>query len=251
MVTFHPCSSPNLEGERQSEKHDGAVSRFSCRLPILCQLLDVVDQGEQLPVTVDFGLSTQGKSIQSFVVPDIAEHRLDNTQPLSVFCAPRSAVDPFAYAIAATDLRFSGQQSHLSVTGSCGLPQALIAQRTTLAGTDRCCELDGMVAADHAAFAVAMQALSGGADRMALVCGHDELVCREDLALAHRCRCCDSAHQMPTDPARRSGGAAHGRTCQYQLRFEVHRQQPGAHVEVSVTCHLSTLATQKFLQQNR
>ena len=43
-----------------------------------------MDEGEQLPLTVDFHLAAQGKAVESLVVPDVAEHRFDSGEALAV-----------------------------------------------------------------------------------------------------------------------------------------------------------------------
>jgi len=48
------------------------------------QLLDVMDETVELPLRIDLLLTSQGKAIESLVMPDIPEDRLDGSKALSV-----------------------------------------------------------------------------------------------------------------------------------------------------------------------
>ena len=63
------------------------------RLAQLRPLLDVVDQGEQLPLPVHLMSTAQGEVIEPLVVADIAEHRLDCREASAVLFSTERAVD--------------------------------------------------------------------------------------------------------------------------------------------------------------
>jgi hypothetical protein len=54
------------------------------RIPMMRQLLDVMDEAEELPLRIDFLLSAQREAIEPLVVPDIGEHRFNRGKTLSV-----------------------------------------------------------------------------------------------------------------------------------------------------------------------
>src|SRR5450631_1880942 len=56
----------------------------SMRVAVVRQLLDVVHQAVQMPLRVDFCLAAQGEAIQPFVMPQVAEHRLDGRHAASI-----------------------------------------------------------------------------------------------------------------------------------------------------------------------
>ena len=75
------------------------------------QLLDVVHQTEQPPLSVDLVIATQGEAAETLVVSQIAEHWLDRCEALSVLRAPILAVDAFAHQ--------SGKPTHVPAIGLC------------------------------------------------------------------------------------------------------------------------------------
>ena len=58
------------------------------RVPVMSELLDVVDQAEELPLPIDLGAPAQSEPIEPLVVPHIAEHRLDRPEALGILRAP-------------------------------------------------------------------------------------------------------------------------------------------------------------------
>lgn len=56
-------------------------------------LLDVVHQAVQLPLCVDLAPTSQREAPESFRVPDVPEHRLDETKTPTVLVATDVAVD--------------------------------------------------------------------------------------------------------------------------------------------------------------
>ena len=65
----------------------------SCCLSEVRPLLDVVDEGVQLPLAIDFLSAAQREPIQSLVVADIAEHRLDGGEALAILLSAFIAFD--------------------------------------------------------------------------------------------------------------------------------------------------------------
>ena len=66
-------------------------SAFPCRfllpahrIPMMRQLLNVMDEAEELPLRIDLLLSAQREAIEPLVVPDIRKHRFNRGKTLSV-----------------------------------------------------------------------------------------------------------------------------------------------------------------------
>ena len=66
------------------------------RIPMMRQLLDVMDEAVQLPLRIDLHLSSQGEAIESLVVPKIAEDGFNGGKALAIQSFAFVAVDcPF------------------------------------------------------------------------------------------------------------------------------------------------------------
>ena len=66
------------------------------RIPVMRQLLDVEHHAIELPLRIDFGLTSERKAIESLVVAQIAEYRLDRGNAPGIECAACCRVDaPF------------------------------------------------------------------------------------------------------------------------------------------------------------
>ena len=57
------------------------------------QLLDVMDEAIQLPLRIDLLLTSQGKAVVSFVMPDVAEHRFHRRKASSIASFPFLTID--------------------------------------------------------------------------------------------------------------------------------------------------------------
>lgn len=57
------------------------------------QLLNVMDEAIQLPLRIDLLLASQGKAVEPFVMPDVAEDRFHRCKASSVASLPFLAVD--------------------------------------------------------------------------------------------------------------------------------------------------------------
>ena len=55
------------------------------RIPVMRQLLDVMNQAVKLPLRIDFLLPSECEAVELFVVPDVAEHRFHRGKASPVF----------------------------------------------------------------------------------------------------------------------------------------------------------------------
>ena len=53
-------------------------------IPVVRQLLDVMDETEELPLRIDLLLTTQREAIESLVVSDVSKHRFNGRKALPV-----------------------------------------------------------------------------------------------------------------------------------------------------------------------
>ena len=70
--------------ERRSSAFLPRFSLPAHRIPMMRQLLDVMDEAEELPLCIDLLLTSEREAIEPLVVPDIAEHRFNRGKTLSV-----------------------------------------------------------------------------------------------------------------------------------------------------------------------
>src|SRR5690606_4042362 len=111
-LTFNSADDEHVSGSLSAFKQLAPCA--SCRLSVVHQLVDVVDQRKQLPLPVHFRLATQGEAIESLVVADIAEDRFDCGEALSVLLAPLRAVDTFAHALGVSVFRDAREYGNLA-----------------------------------------------------------------------------------------------------------------------------------------
>ena len=145
-------------------------------LSMVRPLLDVVDQGEQLPLAIDFRLAAQRETIELLVVAEVAEHGFDGGEASTVLLFALVAVDAFAHALRMRDDGFACEDRDLAYGCGVGFAKALGSQLAVCACGSRCAELDRVVATDGAVPAIAMEGLAGRADRVRQVGGDDEAV---------------------------------------------------------------------------
>ena len=103
---------------------------------VVHQLLDVVDQAVELPLRVDLVPTAQREPVQAFVVPDVAEHRLDGGEPPAIAVTTLRAVDLALHALCCGFGgvgNFAPQERDLSSRGLVRIAQALRAKWTLLA----------------------------------------------------------------------------------------------------------------------
>lgn len=77
-----------------------ACSEFRFRLrdvAKICQLFDVMDQAEELPLRIDLGAATQGEAIESFVVAEIGEDGFDGGEASPITRPPVGALDALSH----------------------------------------------------------------------------------------------------------------------------------------------------------
>lgn len=127
-------------------------------------LLDVMDQGEQLPLGVDFIFATEGEPAHAFVL-EIREHRLDDGDALVIDVASHDGVE-FAFHLFDW-LFFSGfgdveEDGDLFGDGLVRGAQATMALRARAADGFGAPELHPEIAVDVDVVAVAIKMVSGG-----------------------------------------------------------------------------------------
>jgi hypothetical protein len=76
----------------------GGESLLLC-IAVMRELLDVVDQAEQLPLSIDFLAAAERESIESFVVADVAEDGFHCGESLAIARATGGGVDAFPHAV--------------------------------------------------------------------------------------------------------------------------------------------------------
>lgn len=102
------------------------------------QFLDVMDEAEELPLRIDLFLSAQREAIESFVVPEIPEHRLDRGKPLAIKTSAFFTVDRPFHQIGIAHLRcigFPAEEADLSDFGLLRGAQAFLSLITRHAVT--------------------------------------------------------------------------------------------------------------------
>ena len=77
------------------------LARLIVLFPIsmMRQLFDIVNQAVEIPLRVHLALSSQGEPIESFVVPQITEHRLDDRDAPPIELASAFTVDRAPHAL--------------------------------------------------------------------------------------------------------------------------------------------------------
>ena len=92
------------------------------------QLLDVLHQAVELPLSVHLGPASQGEALQPFVVSQVAEHGLHGGEALRDPLAPLRAVDPALHPVGRGLLGSAvspDEDRHLSHRGLLGMSEAL------------------------------------------------------------------------------------------------------------------------------
>lgn len=74
-------------------------------IPVMCQLLDVMDQAVELPLRIDLLPASQGETVDPFVMPEIPEHRLNGGEALPVQSSSFFAANRPFHEIGVTHLR--------------------------------------------------------------------------------------------------------------------------------------------------
>jgi hypothetical protein len=96
------------------------------------QLLDVVDQTEQLPLRIDFDLSSQREAIEPLVVSDVSEHRRYRREALAVKRTARGRIAALLHPVGMGLGRgrgFALEEGNLARLGLRGGSSAAIAMR--------------------------------------------------------------------------------------------------------------------------
>jgi len=81
------------------------ASLLAYRIPVMRQLLDVMNKAEELPLCIDLLLAAQREAIEPLVVSDVSEHRLDGGKPSPVQGLTFRAVDRPFHEIGVAHLR--------------------------------------------------------------------------------------------------------------------------------------------------
>ena len=97
---------------------------LSC-LSVVRPLLDVVDQGEQLPLAVNFALPAQGEAIETLVMADVAKDRFDGGEAATILLFALMTVDALAHRLGMRRFLLAREHGDLSHFGDGGLAQAL------------------------------------------------------------------------------------------------------------------------------
>ena len=143
------------------------------------QLLDVVDEGKELPLRIHFVSGSQRESSQVVRV-QIAEDRLDDAVASAVEPAPLAGIDPVLHR-RGLRMNIFGlaaiEESHLPVRAGVRLAQALGFERAGLADRLRALEAHAASALDDRLGGTQLQCFSGGADT-ALLLGIESKVLR-------------------------------------------------------------------------
>jgi hypothetical protein len=66
---------------------------------VLRDFLDVMHQTVELPLRIDFSPTAQHKAMKPFVVSQVAEHGLNDGEPLAVSRAPLRVVDSSLHSV--------------------------------------------------------------------------------------------------------------------------------------------------------
>ena len=75
------------------------ANRPLLRVTVMCELLDVVDEAEELPLRLDLLPATERESIEPLVVADVAEDRLHRGEALAVACTTGGRIDSFLHSV--------------------------------------------------------------------------------------------------------------------------------------------------------
>lgn len=103
-------------------------------IPVVGELFDVVNQAEELPLTIDLGSPAQREPVQSLVVPYVRKDRLDGREALRVLRASRGRINLCFHAsrvrlrLFRCALRAPAEERDLSGGGLLGRPQTLRAE---------------------------------------------------------------------------------------------------------------------------
>jgi hypothetical protein len=93
------------------------------------QLLDVVHHAIELPLRIDFALTSEREAIEPFVVAQIAEYRLDGGNASTIECAACGRVDAQLHGLGMSEWRSLSlmEESHLADARRFGRAQALVS----------------------------------------------------------------------------------------------------------------------------
>ena len=97
-------------------------------IPMMRQLLDIVNQAVEIPLRVHLALSSQGEAVQSLVVPQIAEDRLDDRDAPRIELAPTRAVDRSSHTLGVGQHRLIPlEERYLANRGLPGVAQTTLS----------------------------------------------------------------------------------------------------------------------------
>ena len=99
-------------------------------IPVVRQLLDVMDETEEFPLRIDLLLTTQREAIESLVVAQIAEHRFHGGKALSVAFSSLFAVDALAHALGVGLRCLAREYGNLACFGRIRFAQTLLSEIT-------------------------------------------------------------------------------------------------------------------------
>jgi len=97
--TLHGQRVVEAAPARASAQHGRYYSRLLRRIPVLCELLDVVHKTEELPLRIDLGATAQREAIEALVVSQIAEDRLHSAEAHGVAGATFGRIDPLLHTL--------------------------------------------------------------------------------------------------------------------------------------------------------
>ena len=95
------------------------------------QLLDVVHHAIELPLGVDFALTSEREAIEPFVVAQVAEHGLDRGNASTIECAACGRVDAQLHSLGMSEWRrlAAMEEGHLADARRPGRAQTSFSER--------------------------------------------------------------------------------------------------------------------------
>ena len=92
------------------------------------QLLDIVNQAVEVPLRVHLALSSQGEAVQSFIVPQVAEHRFDDRDAPRIELASARTVDRSSHTLGVGQHRLILlEERYLANRGLLGVAQTTLS----------------------------------------------------------------------------------------------------------------------------
>src|SRR5258705_9901028 len=95
------------------------------------QLLDVVHHAIELPLSIDFALTSEREAIEPFVVTQIAEHRFDRGDAPAIECAAGGRIDAQLHSLGMSEWRrlAAMEEGHLADARRPGRAQTSFSER--------------------------------------------------------------------------------------------------------------------------